>query len=222
MLSCNNSVLHKTHWATPPRPILGCGEVVSPQDCTTATFCSATLIRGLSRCSDCLLHPRGTTARSHRDINRLLATLDERRRRLFVGFLAREQGRGAIRRLARVTGLSRNTIRRGLREWQRPTSPANVRRPGGGRKPVEEKGPGIAEALDDLLQDAVAGDPITGLKWTHKSTRRLSKSLAPPRFPGLRPTPWPACCVPGASPCEPAASSWRRRGTVTATGSSAT
>jgi len=32
-------------------------------------------------------------------------------------------------------------------------------------------------ALDDLLRDAVAGDPITGLKWTHKSTRRLSVAL---------------------------------------------
>jgi hypothetical protein len=28
-----------------------------------------------------------------------------------------------------------------------------------------------------LLQDAVAGDPVTGLKWTHKSTRRLSVAL---------------------------------------------
>jgi DNA-binding phage protein len=93
-------------------------------------------------CSDCLLHPRGATARAHRDINRLLATLDERRRRLFAAFLAREQGRGAIRRLARITGLSRNTIRRGLREWQRPTriSIHRIRRPGGGRKPVEKRG----------------------------------------------------------------------------------
>jgi hypothetical protein len=93
-------------------------------------------------CPDCRLHPRGATARSHRDINRLLATLDERRRRLFVGFLARQQGRGAIRRLARVTGLSRNTIRRGLREWRRPTliPGQRIRRPGGGPKPVEKRG----------------------------------------------------------------------------------
>src|SRR3954454_22187485 len=93
-------------------------------------------------CSECLLNPRGATARTHRDINRLLATLDERRRRLFVGFLAREEGRGAIRRLARVTGLSRNTIRRGLREWQRPTliPGQRIRRLGGGPKPVEKRG----------------------------------------------------------------------------------
>ncbi len=94
-------------------------------------------------CSDCLLHPRGATARAHRDINRLVATLDERRRRRFVGFLAREHGQGAaIRRLARVTGLSRNTIRRGLREWQRAVliPGQRIRRPGGGPKPVETRG----------------------------------------------------------------------------------
>lgn len=33
------------------------------------------------------------------------------------------------------------------------------------------------------MQDAVAGDPITGLKWTHKSTRRLSKTLRRLGFP---------------------------------------
>jgi DDE family transposase len=27
------------------------------------------------------------------------------------------------------------------------------------------------------LRDAVAGDPVTGMKWTHKSLRRLSKKL---------------------------------------------
>jgi len=93
-------------------------------------------------CPACLAHPRGGTARAHRDINRLLASLDERRRRLFVGFLARRQGRGAIRRLARITGLSRNTIRRGLREWRRPPAvpPHRVRRRGGGGQPVEKRG----------------------------------------------------------------------------------
>lgn len=93
-------------------------------------------------CPPCQAHPRGATAHAHRDINRLLATLDERCRRLFVAFLARAQGRGAIRRLARVTGLSRNTIRRGLREWQQPAliPRHRIRCPGGGPQPVEKKG----------------------------------------------------------------------------------
>jgi len=32
-------------------------------------------------------------------------------------------------------------------------------------------------ALEELLQDTTAGDPITGLKWTHRSLRDLSKAL---------------------------------------------
>jgi hypothetical protein len=90
-------------------------------------------------CAQCQQHPRGSTARAHRDINRLLATLNELQRRLFVGFLARCQGRGAIRRLARITGLSRNTIRRGRRDLGCMTALTGqrLRRPGGGRKRVE-------------------------------------------------------------------------------------
>jgi len=33
------------------------------------------------------------------------------------------------------------------------------------------------KALADLLQDATAGDPISGLKWTHKTCEKLSQQL---------------------------------------------
>jgi len=102
---------------------------------------SVTLTRTPRRCPcrSCQQHPRGSTARIHRDINRFLIMLNERQRRLFLGFVARCQGRGAIRCLSRITGLSRNTIRRGAREVGRRTWTASdrIRRPGGGRKPVE-------------------------------------------------------------------------------------
>lgn len=41
-------------------------------------------------------------------------------------------------------------------------------------------------ALEQLLQDATAGDPITGLKWTHRSLRKLCKAL---RRHGLKMSP---------------------------------
>jgi hypothetical protein len=31
--------------------------------------------------------------------------------------------------------------------------------------------------LEDLLKDTVAGDPVSGLKWTHRSLRKLQKAL---------------------------------------------
>lgn len=35
----------------------------------------------------------------------------------------------------------------------------------------------MLSALDELLEDATAGDPISGLKWTRKSSRKLSRQL---------------------------------------------
>jgi hypothetical protein len=41
----------------------------------------------------------------------------------------------------------------------------------------KKKSPEVLAALEDLLRDSVAGDPMTGLKWTHKSIRKLSAAL---------------------------------------------
>jgi hypothetical protein len=104
---------------------------------------------GLSRephrcpCSACREQPDGPLALQHRDINRLVATLDEKARRLFVGFLARQHGRGGVTHLGRVTGLSRNTIRLGMAQLDRPPRDGGrIRRPGGGRPGVEKKARG--------------------------------------------------------------------------------
>jgi hypothetical protein len=92
------------------------------------------------RCSACREEPDGDVAQQHRDVNRLAATLDERARRLLVGFLARQHGRGGVAHFSRVTGLSRNTIRLGLAQLDRPPGhDGRVRRPGGGRPRVEKK-----------------------------------------------------------------------------------
>ena len=32
--------------------------------------------------------------------------------------------------------------------------------------------------LDELLRDATAGDPISGIKWTRKTVRQLGRELA--------------------------------------------
>jgi hypothetical protein len=92
-------------------------------------------------CSDCLNAPSGEMARDHAAINRLVAVLDERQRRLFAGLLALRRGRGGIVTLATITGLSRMTIRRGLAELRAGVGAGQdrVRKPGGGRPPIEKK-----------------------------------------------------------------------------------
>jgi hypothetical protein len=91
----------------------------------------------------CYNHPYGSVAQQHRAINRVLATLDEKNRRRFVGLLAIQQGDRSIAPLARITGLSRNTIARGKREVEHPSRQRRrrIREPGAGRSLTEKNSP---------------------------------------------------------------------------------
>jgi len=132
-------------------------------------------------CVTCRRHPHSAVAKQHRAINRVVAILDERSRRRFVGLLALQWKRGGVQRLVEITGLSRNTIGRGGQEIEHPRRAAatrGIRRPGGGRQRVEKKYPGLSKALAELLKDATAGDPITGLKWTRKTPDKISRTLS--------------------------------------------
>jgi hypothetical protein len=72
-----------------------------------------------------------------------VATLDEKNRRRFVGLLAIQQGDRSIAPLARITGLSRNTIARGKREIEHPSRKRRrrIREPGAGRPLTEKNSP---------------------------------------------------------------------------------
>ncbi len=92
-------------------------------------------------CLACVTQPDGEIALSHTSINRLVVTLDEKRRRQLIGFLASQLGHGGIKKLSEITGLSRKTIRRGKREIQENSivTDSRVRASGGGRHKVEKK-----------------------------------------------------------------------------------
>lgn len=89
-------------------------------------------------CYSCQQHPFSVVAKEHRAINRVMATLDEKNRRRFVGLLALQGNSGSVSALATITGLSRNTIRRGREEIQHGEPAEQVRRPGAGRVLVEK------------------------------------------------------------------------------------
>lgn len=92
-------------------------------------------------CQECNFRRNREIAEYHRSVNRVMLELDERSRRLFAGLLARQLGRGGIQRVFEITGLSRMTIRRGLRECEtsQPAELNRIRRAGGGRKLIEKK-----------------------------------------------------------------------------------
>jgi len=58
-----------------------------------------------------------------------------------------------------------------------PRRENRVRRPGGGRQRVEVKDPTIITALESMLQDDTAGDPMGKQRWIRSSTANLSKRL---------------------------------------------
>lgn len=112
----------------------------------------------------------------------LSVVLNEAQTRLWAAVEARSLGRGGVSAVSRATGLSRTTITVGLGELEDPAHHARlatgrVRRAGGGRKPITETQPGVAEALEELVAPATRGDPMSSLRWTSKSTAKLAAEL---------------------------------------------
>lgn len=113
----------------------------------------------------------------------VLGTLNEAQARVFVAQKALDEGRGAVSRLARLTGMSRPTILKGIAELEAGRLPARaeagrIRAAGGGRKRVDETAPHIKRVLRRLVEASTAGDPMSYLLWTNKSTRTLTEELA--------------------------------------------
>jgi hypothetical protein len=78
--------------------------------------------------------------------------------------------------------MSRPTIYKGAAELQAkrrllPAKAGRIRRVGGGRKRVEEIEPAVRQALTGMVEETTAGDPMSLLKWTAKSTRTIAEEL---------------------------------------------
>ena len=109
----------------------------------------------------------------------MLPHLDERQRRLFAAAEAKAAGRGGIAAVARLTRIAASTIGRGLKDLEAPeTLPqGRVRRPGGGRKSLAETDSRLLDDLNALVEPDARGDPMSQLRWTCKSLRRLAAEL---------------------------------------------
>ena len=109
------------------------------------------------------------------------SVLHERGRRIWAASEASQLGRGGISLVEEAIGMSHTTIRRGLREIQseqvEKIPQERSRLQGGGRKNVETVYSDIRKQLDILIDPVTRGDPESPLRWTCKSTRRLSEEL---------------------------------------------
>ena len=111
----------------------------------------------------------------------LAPILDERGRRWFAAAEALAAGRGGVTAVARITGLARSTIGRGLAELCGagvPSAPLHrVRRAGGGRKSLVAGDATLLADLKGLVEPSTRGDPMAPLLWTAKSLRHLAAGL---------------------------------------------
>jgi hypothetical protein len=108
----------------------------------------------------------------------LAPVLDERARRQWAAVEAQSFGFGGETLVWAATGISRITIRAGKRELESKEDLGDrIRRPGAGRPSLEEKQPGLREALERLVDPVTRGDPESPLRWTCKSKEKLSVAM---------------------------------------------
>ena len=119
----------------------------------------------------------------------LSVLMDERMRRQWAAAESRAYGWGGVRAVSTVTGMSPNTIRKGLAELavrdENPDAPVEpaLRRTGAGRKRRTETDPELLDALESLVEPTTRGDPESALRWTCKSTTLLARELTRHRHP---------------------------------------
>ena len=105
---------------------------------------------------------------------------DEVQARRFAAAIALEMGRGGVSRVVELTGMSHLTIDKGikeLKETEKLEVPERLRSPGGGRKRIEDKDPGIIADLEKIMDENTAGDNMSLLRWSNKSTYRIADEL---------------------------------------------
>jgi hypothetical protein len=129
--------------------------------------------------------PSAALATVRQKFEALAPLLHEKAQRRWAACEARALGRGGISLVASATGLSRPTIHRGLAELSSNSDAledadpnrTRIRRTGGGRHRLTTDDLTLLKDLQDLVDPATRGDPMSPLLWTCKSTRHLAQAL---------------------------------------------
>ena len=111
-------------------------------------------------------------------IRTMLPLLDEKQKRIYLATEAEGLGRGGLKAIFELTGVSQTTIIKGKKELQAGTiAQGRVRKSGGGRKTITQKYDNIKNEIEKLVGGETFGDPERVLLWTTKSLRNLEKAL---------------------------------------------
>lgn len=111
-------------------------------------------------------------------IRRMLPILDERQKRLFLANEAVSYGRGGISLVSRISGMSRTTITKAVKELEKgAVMDGKTRRSGGGRKSMKEHYPGMEDKIRRIIDGKTYGDPMRILSYTTESLRKIQSEL---------------------------------------------
>src|SRR3989344_6745291 len=108
-----------------------------------------------------------------------LSECNEVQRRRLAGIRAIEIGRGGLLRICKLTGMSHHTVIKGMKEVRniKRQQTMRLRKEGGGRKKIIDKNPNLKKEIENILEENTAGDPMSKLKWTNKSTYTIADEL---------------------------------------------
>ena len=111
---------------------------------------------------------------------KVFSELNEFQRRQYAAQRALELKWGGVSHVCKLTGLSHHTVNRGISELTSKGAlvAGRIRKDGGGRKKIIDKNPGIKSEIERILNETTAGDPMSQLKWTNKSTYAIANMLS--------------------------------------------
>ena len=109
-------------------------------------------------------------------------SLSEKDQRKYAAIEAVKLGHGGIIYMARVLGVDRNTIAKGIKELKSESDTTcnqqRIRRRGGGRKTREYEIPDLNEYFLEVLKNHTAGDPMSEkIKWTNLTQQQIVEGL---------------------------------------------
>jgi len=111
---------------------------------------------------------------------KVFSTLNEPQKRWFAAVKSSELGYGGISKVSQATCLSRTTITQGVKEVKdkkQLTNSNRIRREGGGRKLSTDFDDKLVKSLEEILSETTAGDPMSAIRWTCKSVRKIAAQL---------------------------------------------
>lgn len=106
-----------------------------------------------------------------------LPELNEKQRRYYAAREAKVYGFGGVTAFARATGMNRDTINQGIKELEAGNTLQGdrIRRPGGGRKKLEQHQPGLTDAVETEANPKT--DKRVVVRWTSHSIAHIAEAV---------------------------------------------